>query len=128
MFRRTVKLPEIIRGPLAPARKALKPLPQLGETGAHRMLLFAADHQILPVDARIAASASGSIRRRRRRLPKRRGRCSRRDAGVAPDTGTFRRAFLLLAPGAATHRDDPHCVICPLLKDCPGKNAPSHQP
>ena len=36
------------------APRALKPFPQLGETGAHRMLLFAADHPILPVDARVS--------------------------------------------------------------------------
>ena len=54
LFRRTPKLPAIIRGPLPAARRALKPLPQLGETGAHRMLLFAADHAVLPVDARVS--------------------------------------------------------------------------
>src|SRR6059036_2387239 len=54
LFRRTPNLPAIIRGPLAAARRALKPLPQLGESGAHRMLLFAADHPILPVDARVS--------------------------------------------------------------------------
>ena len=53
VFRRSPKLPAIIRGPLIAARRALKPLPQLGETGAHRMLLFAADQVILPADARV---------------------------------------------------------------------------
>src|SRR5437667_1063337 len=53
-FRRSPTLPAVIRGPLAAARRALKPLPQLGESGAHRMLLFAADHPILPVDARVS--------------------------------------------------------------------------
>src|SRR5213078_1759780 len=54
LFRRSPTLPAIIKGPLPAARRALKPLPQLGETGAHRMLLFAADHAILPVDARVS--------------------------------------------------------------------------
>ena len=54
LFRRSPNLPKIIRGPLPAARRALKPLPQLGETGAHRMLLFAADQPILPVDARVS--------------------------------------------------------------------------
>src|SRR5258707_7790649 len=53
LFRRSPDLPAIIRGPLPAARRALKPLPQLGEAGAHRMLLFAADHPVLPVDARV---------------------------------------------------------------------------
>ena len=51
LFRRSPDLPAVIKGPLPAARRALKPLPQLGEAGAHRMLLFAADHPILPVDA-----------------------------------------------------------------------------
>src|SRR5919197_1103722 len=53
VFRRTPDLPARVRGPLAAARRSIKPLPQLGETGAHRMLLFAADHCVLPVDARV---------------------------------------------------------------------------
>ena len=44
---------KLLAGPLGPARRALKPFPQLGEAGAHRLLLFAADHPILPVDARL---------------------------------------------------------------------------
>src|SRR5262245_299378 len=54
IFRRTPSLPAVIRGPLAAARRAIKPLPQLGDVGAHRMLLFAADHALLPVDARVS--------------------------------------------------------------------------
>ena len=57
LFRRSPNLPKTIRGPLPAARRALKPLPQLGETGAHRMLLFAADQLILPVDARVSRVA-----------------------------------------------------------------------
>src|SRR5207247_3606468 len=37
LFRRSPELTRVIKGPLAPARRALKPFPQLGETGAHRM-------------------------------------------------------------------------------------------
>ena len=57
VFRRTPKLASIIRGPLLAARRAVKPLPQLGESGAHRMLLFAADHAVLPADARVTLRA-----------------------------------------------------------------------
>src|SRR5437868_14963178 len=58
LFRRSPNLPAVIRGPLTAARRALKPLPQLGETGAHPMLLFAADHQIHPVDPRVIRGAT----------------------------------------------------------------------
>ena len=56
-FRRTPNLPAMIRGPLVPARRALKGLPQMGEGGAYRMLLFAADRPLLPVDARLTRVA-----------------------------------------------------------------------
>ena len=48
LFRRSPRLPSVIRGPLPAARRALKGLPQMGEGGAYRMLLFAAGHQVLP--------------------------------------------------------------------------------
>src|SRR5213596_1663550 len=54
LFRRSPDLPAVIKGPLPAARRALKPFPQLGEAGAHRMLLFAADHPTLPVEARVS--------------------------------------------------------------------------
>src|SRR5262245_66635309 len=53
-FRRTPDLPKIIRGPVAPARRALKGIPQMGEAGAYRMLLFAASHAALPGDAKVS--------------------------------------------------------------------------
>src|SRR5262245_23812780 len=56
-FRRTPDLPTIVRGERAAARRALKGLPQMGEAGAYRMLLFAADHPVLPVDARVSRVA-----------------------------------------------------------------------
>src|SRR5437868_1155512 len=56
-FRRAPNLPQLIRGPLAAARRSLKGLPQMGEGGAYRMLLFAADHPVLPVDAAVSRVA-----------------------------------------------------------------------
>jgi endonuclease-3 len=123
VFRRSPNLPAMIRGPLLAARRALKPLPQLGETGAHRMLLLAADQQILPVDARVSRVG--------RRLgygePHEEFRKQSRSVQDAltrelPRTvDAFRRAFLYLSHhGAATCTEaDPHCGVCPLLKDCP---------
>jgi endonuclease III len=123
LFRRSPGLPATIKGPLAAARRALKPLPQLGETGAHRMLLFAADHPILPVDARISrvglrlgyGEASDEFRKQARSVQE---ALTRELPGSA---GAFRRAFLYLSHhGAATCTEtDPHCGVCPLLPECP---------
>src|SRR5476649_1142496 len=105
LFRRSPNLPKVIRGPLAPARRALKPFPQLGESGAHRMLLFAADHAILPVDARVSRVG----RRLGYGTPSEQFRKSARSvqqaitAELAPTADAFRRAFLYLSHhGAAT--------------------------
>jgi endonuclease III len=123
LFRRSPQLPKVIRGPLPAARRALKPFPQLGETGAHRMLLFAADHPILPVDAR--------INRVGRRLGygepgtdfKKQARSVQEamSAELADSADAYRRAFLYLSHhgGATCTEADPHCSICPLLKECP---------
>ena len=123
LFRRTPALPSIIKGPLPAARRALKPFPTLGEGGAHRMLLFAADHPVLPVDARVSRVA--------RRLGygephadfKKTSRSVQ--AAIEPElsatTRAYRRAYLYLSHhGAATCTEtDPHCSVCPLLDDCP---------
>jgi endonuclease-3 len=126
VFRRAPKLPAIIRGPLLGARRALKPLPQLGEAGAHRVLLFAADHAILPVDARVARVArrlgygDGGVDgvEFRKRARSAQEALTRELPG---DVETFRRAFLYLSHhgGATCTEADPHCTICPLLHDCP---------
>jgi endonuclease-3 len=123
IFRRAPDLPSVIRGPLAAARRALKPLPQLGENGAHRVLLFAADHAILPVDARINrvglrlgyGDSAGDFRKTSRSVQ------TVLSAQLAPDADVFRRAFLYLSHhgGATCTESDPHCTICPLLPDCP---------
>jgi endonuclease-3 len=121
-FRRSPELAETIRGPLAAARRALKGLPQMGEGGAYRMLLFAADHAVLPVDARVARVATrlgyGAADRQFSRTAR-----SVRDAVAAELSGTpddFRRAYLYLSHhGAATCTEaDPHCAVCPLIEEC----------
>jgi endonuclease III len=123
IFRRNPKLPAIIRGPLPAARKALKGMPQMGEGGAYRMLLFAADHCVLPVDARVSrvttrlgygekeASFSKTARAVREAI-----------AADLPETlDAYRRAYIYFDHhGSATCTEsDPHCQVCPLLKDCP---------
>ena len=123
LFRRSPDLSAVIRGPLAAARRALKPLPQLGEAGAHRMLLFAADHPILPIDARINrvglrlgyGESGGDFRKTSRSVQ------AALTRELSPDVDTFRRAFLYLSHhgGATCTESDPHCSVCPLLKQCP---------
>ena len=123
LFRRSPNLTAVIRGPLAAARRALKPLPQLGETGAHRMLLFAADHPILPVDARVSrvgrrlgyGDASDDFRKQARSVQE------ALTCELPRSVDAFRRAFSYLSHhGAATCTErDPHCSVCPLLEECP---------
>jgi endonuclease III len=123
LFRRSPELAATIRGPLPAARRALKPFPQLGETGAHRMLLFAADHTILPVDARVGrvgrrlgyGEAATEFRKQVRSVQE----AMARELPLSPEA--YRRAFLYLSHhGSATCTEaDPHCAICPLLNDCP---------
>jgi len=123
LFRRSPNLPKTIRGPLPAARRALKPFPQLGEAGAHRMLLFAADQAILPVDARVSrvgrrlgyGEAAKDFKKQSRTV---------QDAMVkelSASVDEYRRAFLYLSHhgGATCTESDPHCSICPLLTDCP---------
>jgi endonuclease-3 len=123
LFRRMPTLPALIRGPLPAARRAIKPLPQLGETGAHRMLLFAADHRILPVDARVSrvgrrlgyGEAEPEFKKQARSVQD----ALTRELPALVDA--YRRAFVYLSHhGAATCTEaDPHCPVCPLLVDCP---------
>ena len=122
-FRRLPNLPQVIRGPLTAARRSLKGLPRMGEGGAYRMLLFAADHPVLPVDSPVGRVAQrlgyGQPHADFTKMAR-----SVREAVAAElprDTETFRRAFLYLSHhgGATCTEHDPHCAVCPLLEDCP---------
>jgi endonuclease-3 len=123
VFRRSPRLPAVIRGPLPAARRALKALPRMGEGGAYRMLLFAAGHLVLPVDGRVGRVARRLGYGGQQADPTRTARAIR-TALSAELTGTldgYRRAFVYLDHhGAATCTEgDPHCGVCPLLPDCP---------
>jgi len=123
LFRKTPDLRTILKGPLPPARRALKPFPTLGEGGSHRMLLFAADHPVLPVDARVSRVA--------RRLGyggehadfKKMSRSVQ--AAITPElpptVDAYRRAYIYLSHHGATTctEADPHCAVCPLVEECP---------
>lgn len=123
IFRRTPTLPAVIRGPIVAARRALKGLPQMGEGGAYRMLLFAGEHAVLPVDARVSrvarrlgyGDAKGGFAKTARSVRE------ALDAALPCTVESHRRAFLYLSHhGAATCKEsDPHCSVCPLLNECP---------
>ena len=123
LFRRSPDLPAVIRGPLPAARRAIKPLPQLGDTGAHRMLLFAADHAVLPVDARVSrvgrrlgyGQAAEGFKKQSRSVQ------DALTAELPASVDAYRQAFLYLSHhgGATCTESDPHCQVCPLLNECP---------
>jgi endonuclease-3 len=123
VFRRSPDLHTILRGPLVPARRALRGLPQMGEGGAYRMLLFAADHPVLPVDARVSRVARrlgygderGSFLKVARSVREAVAR------ELAAEVDPYRRAFLYLSHhGSATCTEaEPHCPVCPLTAGCP---------
>ena len=122
-FRRAPGLPAIIRGPIAPARRALKGLPQMGEAGAYRMLLFTADHAVLPVDARVARTACrlgyGERDDNFTRMARGVREAVARELPAEPDA--YRRAFVYLSHhgASACTEANPHCTVCPILDECP---------
>src|SRR5262245_31376299 len=122
LFRRTPALPSTIRGPITSARRALKGLPQMGEGGAYRMLLFAGEQPVLPVDARVNRVARRLGYGEAHKDFTRTARSVREAVGreLTPDVDAYRRAFLYLSHhGVATCTEgDPHCAVCPLLKEC----------
>ncbi len=122
-FRREPNLPRLIRGPLPAARRALKGMPQMGEGGAYRMLLFAADHAVLPVDVRVSRASRrlgyGALQPDFTKTARSVREALARE--LPSDLAAYREAFLYLSQhGAATCTEaDPHCVVCPLLAECP---------
>jgi endonuclease-3 len=122
IFRRTPNLPKTIRGPLPAARRTLKGLPRMGEGGAYRMLLFAADHSVLPVDARLSRVARRlGYGENHSTFPKTARSIRGAMAAELPGTlDSYRRAYIYFDHhGVATCSEaDPHCHVCPLLKDC----------
>jgi endonuclease-3 len=123
IFRRTPKLPSIIRGPVLSARRALKGLPQMGEGGAYRMLLFAADQPVLPVDARVSRVARRLGYGEAHKDFTKTARSVREAVAQELPLGidAYQRAFIYLSHHGTTTctEADPHCTVCPLLRDCP---------
>ena len=87
------------------------------------MLLFAADHPVLPVDAPVSRVARRlGYGQQQTDFTKTARSVREAVAGeLQHDVETFRRAFLYLSYHGSTTctETEPHCTICPLLDDCP---------
>jgi endonuclease III len=122
VFRRRPELARAITGPVPGSLRALRALPQLGDAGARRMLLYAGDASIVPVDAVTArvvvrlglCDPEPDARRLARRV-------RRVLDGIVPrDLDTRRRVVQLIEHhGQSTCAEfDPHCGVCPLAGTC----------
>jgi len=128
VFRERSDISTVVKGPMPAALKALKRLTAMGgDAGAYRMLLFAGDHPVLPVNAGVERTARrlgyGSSGNDFKQAAK-----SVRDAVVLelPETAAvYRAAYVYLAHHGVTicKQADPDCPICPLKADCPGRKA-----
>ena len=123
VFRRSPALASEIEGPIPTALRQLKQLPRMsGETSAYRMLLFAANHALMPVDARVGRVATrlgygealGNFSKTARSVRQ----------AIAADLPSsidgYRRAYLYLEHhGAVTCTEsNPRCHTCSLRNDC----------
>ena len=109
VFQRHPNLPAAIKGPVPEAQQALSLLPQMSDGGADRMLLFAGDHLVFPLDAGVG------------RVVRRLGYDDGPESELPATLDGYRRACTYLTHhAAATCSDkDPHCGVCPLKSDCP---------
>jgi len=124
VFRHNTGLPSLIKGPVPAAMKALRGLPKMtGDSGAYRMLLFAGDHAVLPVDARVARVATRLGYGEKLADFGKTARSVRQAAAaeLSDSVNAYRGAYVYLDHhGAATCTEsDPHCDACPLFADCP---------
>jgi endonuclease III len=123
LFRRTPSLEGAARKPLRTAMRALEALPHPGgDSAVVRLLLFAGDHFVFPVDPGVQRL----VTRLRGAAPDANVRRSMRAARIAV-TGQLPRslerwreaAVYLSHHAAATCTEaDPHCSVCPLRSDC----------
>jgi endonuclease III len=123
VFRRHPDLPATIRGPLPAAMRALKALPRMtGDGNAYRMLLFAGDQRVLPVDARVSRAATRlGYGEKTENFSKTARSIRQAVTAELPDQLEIYRATYIYFDhhGAATCTEtNPHCDECPLLKQC----------
>lgn len=94
----------------------------MGEAGAYRMLLFAADHPVMPVDARVSRVARRLGFGEEQKDFARTARSIREALAreLPTDVQVYRQVFVYLNHHGATTctEADPHCHICPLLTEC----------
>jgi endonuclease III len=109
IFQRNPDLPAAIKGPIAEAQQALATLPQMGDGSADRMLLYAGDRLVFPLEAGVG------------RLIRRLGYDDAPASEVPATLDAYRRASTYLAHHAVATctEKDPHCTVCPLRPDCP---------
>jgi len=128
-FRDRPDLPALIKSPLPVALKSLKGLTQMGgDSGAYRMLLFAGDHPVLPVNAGVERTArrlgygEGAARDFKQSARNVRDAVARQ---LPATTAAYRTAYVYLAHHGVTicKQADPECPICPVKADCPGRQA-----
>lgn len=123
IFRRTPELLSAIRGPLPTALRALKGMPQMGQGGGYRMLLFAGDHAVLPVDARVnrVATRLGYGEKSANFTHVARSIRVAVAAELPDSAGMYRRAYTYLAYHGADicGETNPRCDECPVIDECP---------
>jgi endonuclease III len=127
-FRDRPELPALIKSPLPAALKSLKGLTQMGgDSGAYRMLLFAGDHPVLPVNAAVERTARRLGYGQGGRDFKQSAKSVREAiARELPSTSTaYRTVYVYLAHHGTTicKQADPECPICPVKAECPGRKA-----
>jgi len=123
VFRREPDLPEALTGPIRIALKRLKPLPRMsGDSTAYRMLLFAGNHPVLPVDARVARVATRLGYGERNDDFAKTAKSVRQAAAseLGDAVAKYRDAFVYFDHHGATTctESHPHCDECALLKEC----------
>ncbi len=109
VFQRDPELPDTIKRSIGEAQAALEALPQMGDGGADRMLLFAGSHRVFPVDPGL------------RRVATRLGYDDIPNGELAESLDAYRMASTYLSHHAVVTctDNDPHCGVCPLRIDCP---------
>jgi endonuclease III len=128
VFRREPDLTDALKDDQRTALRRMKPLPRMsGDGPAYRMLLFAGDHAVLPVDARFARVATRLGYGEKKDDFSKVARSVRQ--AMTPELGTSLKAcrdtylyFEHHGTGTCTETS-PHCDDCPLVDDCPSRQA-----
>jgi endonuclease III len=128
-FNERPDLPGVLKGPMPIALKLLKGLTQMGgDSGAYRMLLFAGDHPVLPVNAGVERTARRLGYGQSGARDFKQSAKNVRDAIARELTATsaaHRTAYVYLAHHGVTicKQADPECPTCPVKAECPGRKA-----